>query len=295
MKKNAIKIRYSDVNNLGDQLNVLIMQDLFGVNFVHTPNYYDYDIMGIGSHLHEAFRIKHRRILGTVLDSLLCDTIGSKTCFTWGTGFIRSNSFPLVLRRKNIKFTAVRGKLSLSDIRAANVDTSDTVLGDAGILAAQLISSKVGKIHKIGFIPHFKEQHEESVRSFISKNPDLFLIDLKADYYKTIKDIASCEMIISSSLHGLIIADAFRIPDCYIKFTYNPLGDGFKFRDYYSNYDLSMDKVTITKMGKITQNDIIDIYKTDVNQIAQMEKNMYDAMKKILLAIKYTDYSEVFE
>ena len=48
------------------------------------------------------------------------------------------------------------------------------------------------------------------------------------------RDISGCERILSSSLHGLIIADSFSIPNRRIGFYNNLKGGDFKFEDYAS-------------------------------------------------------------
>jgi len=44
--------------------------------------------------------------------------------------------------------------------------------------------------------------------------------------------ISACDVIVSSSLHGLIVADAYVVPSRWVAPENSIKGDGFKFRDY---------------------------------------------------------------
>lgn len=89
------------------------------------------------------------------------------------------------------------------------------------------------------------------------------------------EQIGSCEYVLSSSLHGLIISDSFGIPNLHIKVTNNMRGDGFKFEDYYSGFGLT-DKVFNLRETDImpTINDIIDFYCIDRRQVEQKQEEM---------------------
>lgn len=59
-------------------------------------------------------------------------------------------------------------------------------------------------------------------------------------------DIARCEYILSSSLHGLVVADALGIPNAWILLSDKVHGNGFKFRDYHSAFNCSYESVALT-------------------------------------------------
>lgn len=56
-----------------------------------------------------------------------------------------------------------------------------------------------------------------------------------SSWKNTIKTINECEFIISSSLHGIIIADSYNIPNIWCKFSDKVYGKDFKFFDYFES------------------------------------------------------------
>ena len=61
------------------------------------------------------------------------------------------------------------------------------------------------------------------------------ILDSQRCNINIIDEINQCDFIISSSLHGIIISDAYNIPNVWVEFSDNVVGKGFKFRDYYSS------------------------------------------------------------
>jgi pyruvyltransferase len=85
----------------------------------------------------------------------------------------------------------------------------------------------MAKKHKVGFCPHYIDKET-------SKHRDKHFIDIQSDWRVVVDEIVSCESIISSSLHGLVIAEAYGIPSRWEVCSNKVIGGEFKFRDYLS-------------------------------------------------------------
>ncbi|WP_165005470.1 polysaccharide pyruvyl transferase family protein [Enterococcus sp. ZJ1668] len=233
MKK--LRMYHAQLPNMGDLLNVLLMEEYFKIPMKRaTP--LTAELSGIGSGLGQ-FTLPDDRMLLKFVEK----TMGQiyPKVHIWGTGFIEDKEWGAFYRKKMI-FSAVRGELSKQKIEKILGHELDIPLGDAGILAPVLVESNIEKYKRytVGIVPHFKEQDHPVFQKLVKKFPGAKLIDLRDEPHQVIREIAQCEVIISSSLHGLIVADAFYVPNYHIVVTDNLLGDGFKFDDYYSAYGL---------------------------------------------------------
>jgi len=83
------------------------------------------------------------------------------------------------------------------------------------------------------------------------------MIDLRQSVTTVTAQIRACKHIISSSLHGLIVADAFQIPNSRMIVTDGIIGKNHKFEDYYSCFGLALPAAlkirTDTSIEKIQQ------------------------------------------
>jgi pyruvyltransferase len=64
--------------------------------------------------------------------------------------------------------------------------------------------------------------------------PGIRIIDVENDIEKFIDEVCACKVILSSSLHGLICADAYRKPRLRLVLGNRLQGGDFKFMDYHS-------------------------------------------------------------
>ena len=97
------------------------------------------------------------------------------------------------------------------------------IYGDPAILLPQIYKpEKREKRYKVGIIPHLLDASYPLI-NYYRKSPDTTIFDLKN--YESIEafidEINQCEVILSSSLHGCIISDAYNIPNHWIRFEYD--------------------------------------------------------------------------
>ena len=85
---------------------------------------------------------------------------------------------------------------------------------------------------------------DASVRAFAAR-PEVELLDVHAHPLEVVRGIASSRFVLSSSLHGLVVADAFGVPACWVAPTTKVEGAGYKFRDYYSVFDMEPPRTTL--------------------------------------------------
>lgn len=268
--RTKIKIAYPLIANMGDLLNPLIVENIFNVKVV-SGNTLNSDLFGIGSGLKGLFfsnNIKRRLI------QVGASMYKSKV-HVWGTGFLNDEEKLPGLIRKNTYFHAVRGKLSKLKIEKKLNKSLDIPTGDGGILASLLINSANEKKYRIGIIPHFREQDHPLVNQIMEHYKDSKFINLKEDPLSVIQDISDCELILSSSLHGLIVADSFHIPNLHITLSDKLLGDGFKFKDYYSNYNnVNYAPIDFTKRAFPSYSDILEQYAVSKDEVEFMKQEI---------------------
>ena len=132
-------------------------------------------------------------------------------------------SSPLVM------YDAIRGYKTKAYGNLGNV-----TLGDTGLLADLLIVKPIAKRYSIGVVPHLWHLNNPVLLDLLERQPDIKLIDVRLNPVQVITQIAKCDFIYSSSLHGLIVADSLGVPNQWVQFDVPLFGGTWKFKDYYS-------------------------------------------------------------
>jgi len=217
--KRIKEYHWQEIPNWGDKLAPLLLERYAGIKT-------------------EWDTVSHARIVsvGSVLEHIppLWDGI------VLGTGKLYETS-RLHLHTNTATVLGVRGPLT-----ARQCPAGYEVLGDPGLLADELVPLP-RKQYDLGLVPHWSDKTNMQNPAYYSSDWSTIVIDPADDPLVIIQNIGSCRKIVTSSLHGMIVADAFGIPR---KFVWSPTmaAEGmFKFLDYSAAIKLPL------KVGEVQE------------------------------------------
>lgn len=154
----------------------------------------------------------------------------------WGGGAIHpfSKSTVRALRaRTPAKIHALRGHLTLREVEKMGWDRPKA-FGDPALLLPKFYAPKVktALLGKVAVLPHYSHK---SLFSVAELDDRFHIIEVQDDPKVVIDQIASCAAVVSTSLHGIICAQAYGIPWSWMHMPNTPLrGDRFKFEDFFT-------------------------------------------------------------
>ena len=122
------------------------------------------------------------------------------------------------------------------------------VYGDPGLLAEELVVI-AKRTHNLGLLPHWSDTELATRKEFLKYSP--LVIDPAADPLEVIRQIGSCRKLVTSSLHGAIVADSFGIPrriEVAPRMGAGHEGGMFKFRDYNHSVGIPT-QIGVTQMA----------------------------------------------
>ena len=218
---------------MGDLLNDLVIRRCFDCD-VERCSFLEGEISAIGSHLamytyHATPPMKLQQLLNGIREPKV---------YIWGTGFINYDDCKGRFFKRDMEFLALRGELTRRNVERMTGRTLDIPTGDAGILADRLLDALPEKRYDLGVIPHICDLKDPAAQALADRYENSILINVKDDPIEVVRQIAQCRAVLSSSLHGLIVADSFHVPNMHVVFDERLKGDGYKFDDYYSAYGL---------------------------------------------------------
>lgn len=255
-------LKRDNVINFGDELSKYLVEKITGkkVKWINpkSQNFlqkkFSTHVLGIGSILH----------------------FGADNSLIWGSGLIEKKSFV-----PSAKFFAVRGKFTRNELLNRGFKVPD-VFGDPGLLTPLFFPSHKNPTKKIGIIPHYIEFDE--VKNWFKYNnisDEFFLIDLRKNVNDVIKYINDCSMILSSSLHGIIVPQAYGIPTLRVSFTNKIYGDDIKYKDYFSSVDIPDYKHISLNKNNISEKLIIEYFNGNM-KYSFIENNLQKIQDRLI-------------
>ncbi len=228
-----VRLYYAKLNNMGDLLNPLLITRCFG-RPVERCSFLTGDMSAIGSCLaqycyHGSLPMRAQQFL---------NGLSRPEVWVWGTGFINYDDCQGRFFKRKMHFCALRGELTRRRVEQMTGQRLDIPTGDAGILASRLLDELPEKRYDLGIIPHLCDLKDPVLTQLLEQYENAVLIDVREEPLEVVRQIAQCRAVLSSSLHGLIVADSFHIPNLHLVLGDRLLGDGYKFDDYYSAYGL---------------------------------------------------------
>jgi pyruvyltransferase len=219
------------------------------------------------------------RSVYTTIGSML-GSIRTPAVEVWGSGLVNSDTSMHVTPRA---VHAVRGPLTRDRLLSQGISCPE-IYGDPALLYAKFHRSPATKTHRIGIIPHIREQDMPAVAR-LAEGDGVKIIDITGSFTQVADGINSCEVIASSSLHGLVCADGYGVPTTWIRFSDRPFGDGFKFRDYLlaagAAHPDGMDVVDSTTIAEIEDRCVGTAMKVDLDAFVDacpfLDRDVYRA------------------
>jgi hypothetical protein len=166
---------------------------------------------------------QHARLVGvgSVLEFLPPEFDG----VVWGSGLMSDAPHAL----PHARVLAVRGVLTRDRIGA----TGETAFGDPGLLVSRRTRRPAPR-WEVGFVPHGHHRSHTGFAAVAAATPGSRVVNVHQGARRTVREIAACRLVVTTSLHGLVTADAFGIPAVWTTLDPPLSGGDFKFRDYES-------------------------------------------------------------
>lgn len=191
--------------------------------------------------------------IGSILD------LASSDMVVWGSGLRNNNSSPPKVR---FDIRAVRGPKTRDKLLRHGFSCPE-IFGDPALLLPLFYNPVTEKKNDYIIIPHYSKE---------SRIPQQYkgqmVSTITSDWKGFVDEILASNYVITGSLHGLIIAEAYNIPAVLLSSEID--NDFFKYEDYYHSTNR-----TEFKVGNSLQ-EVIDnrIFNPPINNLKQLQDDL---------------------
>lgn len=190
--------------NFGDDLNLWLWDFLLpGLRDVHP------DVLLVG--------------VGTVLNDVLFPPGQRKLVIGSGYGY---GAVPDTSNHELWDIRCVRGEMTAAKL---GLPPEKGIVDPAVMVTEMPEFQNLQKIYKKTFVPHW-ESAEFGMWDTVCEPAGLTYLDPRGEAKSVIKQIAQSEMIVAESMHGAILADAFRVP--WVAVSTSQSINSFKWSDW---------------------------------------------------------------
>ena len=233
---------YRTERNFGDAFSPMAVRHCFGRE-VSYGGKWSADMVAEGSVL--SFTLQRGLPSGQALSAAMLSVraVLNRTMraplVVWGSGFLFPSSDGRRVKIRHPYVLALRGELTRREMVSQGLldAKADIALGDPGVFMPEVLGVIPERRFGRGVVLHAYYWQTGQAAQFAKEHPEIRLIDPRRSPQEVVRDIASCAEIVSSSLHGLVAADALGIPNRWVALE-TPFADArrnrFKFDDYYS-------------------------------------------------------------
>jgi pyruvyltransferase len=211
-QERAIRMAYFiRIPNVGDLANPSVVAAVTGRPVCHVTNPGMPHLLAIGSMM----------------------AVAAPLSQVWGTGVMHPDFGIGNASGRNIH--ALRGTLSHAAMARGGVIVGDVPFGDPAYLLPALLgvrrSSSPGA--RVGLVAHYVDRHLPIVRRLLQQ-PGVADLNVHEAPDTFLRRMAECETVVSTSLHGLVFAEAMGIPSLWARASDEIAGGDFKFQDWFS-------------------------------------------------------------
>lgn len=206
-RKKAVNIHWwglsGENQNVGDALSPVVVEYLKQRNGIR----HDRSCNG---------KTRHLYAIGSIVD------VAYQNATVWGSGILNGQRSLWWRKLRSLDIRCVRGP-ETRRVLIANGYQCPECYGDPAILLPLIYNPTLDPTHiktyEYRVIPHHSDgdTYENALSPMV------------VDYQAFIDELTKCKRVISSSLHGIILAEAYGIPAVLLKHNLNM----FKYEDYY--------------------------------------------------------------
>ncbi|GII99320.1 polysaccharide pyruvyl transferase [Sediminihabitans luteus] len=157
----------------------------------------------------------------------------------WGSGLMEplaGTKLETLRRRTDVRVRAVRGAATREELVTKLGWDVPEVYGDPALLLPRFYEPRepaAGRA-RVAFVPHYVH------RKHLTGEPadGVRVVDVAQDLETVVDEITAADVCVSTSLHGIVVAQAYGVPWVWLRVADHTLGgDAFKFGDFFSTLD----------------------------------------------------------